>query len=407
MIISTEELERLHRKYPYPRFSPAEYERRYQNIRTLMKKKDLDCLLIIGGSAAYGRVWFNVRYVTNMIGKAELCYYCLFPREGDPCLVIRPGHALAEGMLARTVVRELVVGDTLEAMVAKIKDLGAAQGRIGIVEYEPAISIPKNHWDYLTANLPQAEFVFVTREFLALRHIKSAEEVLALEKSAEFGDLAMQALAQKLRPGMTEAQAFAIVYEAAVSNGGEVGMIQLASVSMLAPGLNDQHPRPVERIIGDRDLINSELGIFYNGYEAQTGKPIVTGPPTAVIKDLFAVALEGYGKMAETLYPGKSSVDSLQVGKWIQDSAFDFYGSFLQGMGGKQPRQEPLIDMAGVSSPFGDGGDLIYKEGMNFTLQMHIVTKDKSAGIFLADTFVVTADGHRCLNKFPPQLIEV
>ena len=64
MLIAEDELERMHKRFPYPRFSSAEYERRYSNIRAMMKDKDLDCLLIIGGSAAYGRLWFNVRYVT-------------------------------------------------------------------------------------------------------------------------------------------------------------------------------------------------------------------------------------------------------------------------------------------------------------------------------------------------------
>src|SRR4030095_14773256 len=106
-----EELERLHKRFPYPRFSKAEYQRRYRNIRTMMRELRLDCLLIIGGSAAYGRLWFNFRYVTNMMGKAEMANYCFFPKEGDPCVILRPGHSLAGAMLARTTVREIIVGD--------------------------------------------------------------------------------------------------------------------------------------------------------------------------------------------------------------------------------------------------------------------------------------------------------
>ena len=83
MLLSEEELERLHKRFPYPRFSPAEYQRRYANIRGMMQRLNLDCLLIIGGSAAYGRLWFNFRYVTNMMGKAEMASYCFFPKEGE------------------------------------------------------------------------------------------------------------------------------------------------------------------------------------------------------------------------------------------------------------------------------------------------------------------------------------
>ena len=94
MLLGEEELERMHKRFPYPRFSAAEYERRYHNIRAMMRERNLDCLLIIGGSAAYGRLWFNFRYVTNMMGKAEMANY-FFPKEGDPSLVMRPGHSLA------------------------------------------------------------------------------------------------------------------------------------------------------------------------------------------------------------------------------------------------------------------------------------------------------------------------
>ena len=126
MLIAEDELERMHKRFPYPRFSSAEYERRYSNIRAMMKDKNLDCLLIIGGSAAYGRLWFNVRYVTNMMGKAEMANYCFFPKDGAPCLVVRPGHSLASGMLARSAVREVIVGDpnVLAGIVNTIQERG-------------------------------------------------------------------------------------------------------------------------------------------------------------------------------------------------------------------------------------------------------------------------------------------
>src|SRR5580765_5085043 len=124
MLLSEEELARMQERFPYPRFSKAEYERRYNNIRRMMHELNLDCLLIIGGSAAYGRLWFNFRYVTNMMGEAEMANYCFFPREGGPGVVARPGHSLASAMLARTAVRNLIVGkpSVLGAIVDEIKE---------------------------------------------------------------------------------------------------------------------------------------------------------------------------------------------------------------------------------------------------------------------------------------------
>ncbi len=331
MLLSEEELERMHKRFPYPRFSPAEYQRRYENIRKLMREKKLDCLLIIGGSAAYGRLWFNLRYVTNMMGKAEMATYCFFPKAGEPSVVTRPGHSLAGGMLARTVVRNVIVGkpSVLDAIVMEIKERGYNQGRVGIVEYDPYTSIPKNHWDFFTANLPQAEFAFVTKEFIAMRLLKSAEEIKFLERSAELGDVGIRAMQERLKPGMTESEAFGIVHEAVMREGGELGMIQLGSCSMLEPDINDQRPRPVDRVIGDRDIINNELGIFYNGYEAQCGKPVVTGEPTPEYKEMFEVAMEGYRRLVPTMYAGKSSAESADAMKFIHDTEYEFYGGFL------------------------------------------------------------------------------
>jgi hypothetical protein len=40
MRLSEEELERLHERFPYPRFSQAEYQRRYENIRKMMREME-------------------------------------------------------------------------------------------------------------------------------------------------------------------------------------------------------------------------------------------------------------------------------------------------------------------------------------------------------------------------------
>ena len=412
MLITEDELERMHARFPYPRFSKAEYERRYTNIRKLMRELNLDCLLIVGGSAAYGRLWFNFRYVTNMMGKAEMANYAFFPKDGAPAVVTRPGHSLAGAMLARTAVRNVIVGkpSVIGAIVNEIKERGYDKGRVGIVEYDPYTSIPKNHWDFFTGNLPQAEFVFATKEFIMMRLLKSPEEIQALERSAELGDIGLRSMQERVKPGMTEGEVFGIVHEAVLKAGGEMGMIQIGSCSMLDPDINDQRPRPVDRVIGDRDIINNELGIFYNGYEAQCGRPVVTGEPTPEYREMFAIAVEGYRRLAPTLCAGMSSDDSIDSMRFIRDTNYEFYGGFLQGMLGANPRHEPQIGFDRVQSAedrylFGADGRLVYEVGHVFALQMHIVDKSHTRGLFLADFFAIEDKGPRCLNKFPCEMI--
>ena len=44
-------------------------------------------------------------------------------------------------------------------------------------------------------------------------------------------------MAERVKPGMTEGEVFGIVHEAVLREGGEMGMIQLASAPMLDPDL--------------------------------------------------------------------------------------------------------------------------------------------------------------------------
>jgi hypothetical protein len=48
---------------------------------------------------------------------------------------------------------------------------------------------------------------------------------------------------------------------------------------------------------------------------------------------------------------------------------------------------------------------LVYRVGHVFALQMHIVDKQHKRGLFLADFYAIEANGPRCLNKFPLELV--
>jgi len=96
--------------------------------------------------------------------------------------------------------------------------------------------------------------------------------------------------------------------------------------------------------------------------------------------------------------------------QFIRDSDYEFYGGFLQGMLGANPRHEPQIGFDRVQSAedrflFGADGRLVYQVGHVFALQMHIVDKQHTRGLFLADFFAIEANGPRCLNKFPVELV--
>jgi hypothetical protein len=110
------------------------------------------------------------------------------------------------------------------------------------------------------------------------------------------------------------------------------------------------------------------------------------------------------------LYAGKSSEDSIAAMEFIRGTDYEFYGGFLQGMLGANPRHEPQIGFDRVQSAedrylFDADGRLVYQVGHVFALQMHIIDKSHTRGLFLADFFAIEEKGPRCLNKFPCEMI--
>ena len=91
-----------------------------------------------------------------------------------------------------------------------------------------------------------------------MRLIKSAEEIAFMEKAAAIGDKVVEAIADTMKPGMTEAALFACAYEALFKNGGELGspLLMLESSNTFASRSALHRERPQNRVLqrGGRDL---------------------------------------------------------------------------------------------------------------------------------------------------------
>ena len=65
----------------YPRFSDAEYDRRYHAVREAMRQDNLDAILISGARGSS-----EVHYLSNYLAQSPC--WLLFPREGAPTVFI-------------------------------------------------------------------------------------------------------------------------------------------------------------------------------------------------------------------------------------------------------------------------------------------------------------------------------
>jgi len=394
-------------QYSYFRFSDAEYAQRHKKIREFMAERNLDCLLITTQGAVWDRCWANVVYVMNWMGTMEMPGYCVFPKEGAPvvsCLALNAGFP---DRVARITVGEARgSSDTVAVAAERVKELGIKKGRIGLVEPDVGIGIPANHLDTLTRELPQVEFVSVTYDWWLMRVEKSPEEIAVLEECAHWGDLTHIALAADIRPGVTERDLFATVYNNAYRLGAEhPSMLLVGTGPMKRPFGNFVRTRPVNRMLQPGDIVTTELGARHpGGYEAQVGHIFTLGPPTQIYQELFGQALEAHHQLCDICRPGNTEQDVWEVMRPFREANHD-------------PRAPITGNWAIIHGMFGIPKDIRQitfeePEGRNpllpyqlVTVEIHAATPDRTGQIYLVHPYLVMPEGSpKALSQLPVEI---
>lgn len=388
-------------RYHWPTFSDAEFARRHQIVRDFMDEHGLDCLLITGNNSIWERGWANIRWVTNYMGTMELDCTCVFPRHGDPMLAILGLNGRLPDRIARSIVTDVRgLLNTSGVIVDRINELGLQKGRIGIITPAPYIDISHDHHVALTEAFPQAEFPRFSDEFWMKRLVLSAEELVCLDEAGRIGDAAVSAIMERLKPGMREVDLFNIIYDVFSAEGAEIPcMVLAASENMFHPDSAFQRPRPIERTIEKGDVLLLELGARDpHGYEAQTGKPITFGPPPPDYQDMFDVCFEAYHAIVAELKPGCTAKDIRRAGQVIWDRGYTVVAPLVHGV------FNPLDAGPFVGTSHRPDKDVTLAPGMGLCVEIHPCSEDVIKGVFLGDTFVITEDGARSVNKLAPEL---
>jgi Xaa-Pro aminopeptidase len=393
-----------HDWYHWPTFSDAEFARRHQIVREFMDTHGLDCLLITGNNSIWERGWANIRWVSNYMGTMELDCTCVFPREGDPMLAVLGLNARLPDRLARSVIPDVRGAlNTAGVVVDRIAELGLGNGRIGIVTPAPFIDIPHDHHVALTDAFPEAEFPRFSDEFWLKRMVMSDEELACLDEAGRIGDLAVQGIIDRLKPGMREVDLFNIIYDVFSAEGAENPCMVLAgSEDMRNPTSAFQRPRPIDREISTNDVLLLELGARDpHGYEAQTGKPIVFGTPPAEYQAMLDTCLEAYAAVVDVLKPGCTAADIRRAGQVIQDRGYTVVAPLVHGV------FNPLDAGPFVGTSHRPDKDVPLRPGMGLCVEIHPCSEDIVKGVFLGDTFVITEDGARCVNHLEAKVYQL
>lgn len=383
------------REASFPRFSDAEYQRRFAAVRKRMAEDGISAIIVYGGR---GREAVSVPYLCNFLVTAKA--HLLFPADGEPTLFVQLfNHVpLARRLSIISDVRH--GGPNSGASLAK--ELGSRKlerAKIGVVGDLPWYDV-----ELLKSQLPGVTLVPWTNRFLRLRAIKSEEELARMRTAAELSDRAMEALAREVRPGMDERELPRIVEASYLGDWGVNEIHYLTTTSMHNPELCVPAQYSAARKIGVGDVLITEVSASYWGYPAQILRPYAIGePPTPLYQKLYDMCEQAFVAVTSILKPGCTARQIVEAVQFIEDEGYSIYDDLFHGYGGGY--LPPVLRTSGTAiEPV---PDFVLEENMTFVVQPNVITTDEKAGVQLGHLMRITANGCESMHSYPRQFTVV
>jgi Xaa-Pro aminopeptidase len=393
----------------YPQFSRGEYLRRFAALKAKMQEQDLDVVICPGGPSHWsfggGMLWLSGHWEWH-----SLAAYVVFPRDGEPTLIYGMGGTHIEAVrrevsVAISDVRSSRGGLYGVVMSERIAELGYDKGRIGLLEIDSRHKdyMPVNQYAALKEALPEAEIVFTQGLMHALLSIHSEEELDCVRHAGTLCTNAMQAIAERAKPGATEADLRAAAGSAILEGGGDIDFLIIGSTPMAAPAMVFGNPRPSQRELSSGDMIIMELAAGYRGYSAQIGQPICLGAPSDPVQQFWdEIAKPGYLKIIDTISPGRPLADMRQAAGIFREKGVQSRPIVMHGIDFVSDGPHVFVERT-ASKPFEE----TFKPGMVLMPEPNPISADGRMGMFVGHTFIVTEDGKECVDDWPLELTVV
>jgi len=370
----------------FPRFSDAEYARRYRAILAAMAQDNLDAILISGARGSS-----EVHYLSNYLAQSPC--WLLYPKEGAPTVFIHffNHQPCAKAQSFITDVRWYGPAP-IPTLAEEIRRRELAKSRIGLVSMR---AMSYGHVTELQRLFPEAQFVEFGPALGRIRRLRSEEELTYFRRSGYLTDLACEALEEHLQPGLTEQDILSIVYSAYIKNGGDPGIHFIATTHMDNPDRFVPWQRQTPRVLERGSVVITELTVSYWGYSTQIHRPFaIAREPSPLYRKLFDTALECYENIRKICKPGTTSEQIIAASSVIEENGFTTYDSVFHGEAGKTPE-------LGTRSAAHPLEHWTLQENMVHVIQPNPITKDFKAGLQLGAAVIVKPDGGEPLHNYP------
>ena len=255
------------------------------------------------------------------------------PAEGEPVLLVGPesdiysSHRSFYKHIEKLIeYRESAEPDAPGMSFITFRDLMAKYipggvRKLGIVGWA-ITSLPV--YTSLKEQLPDVELVKADMTLWPLRYVKSEGELACMRKAFQISELAVEAILNEIKPGMTELQAVGIAQREIYRHGGEYEGHAL--YCFCGESTNNAISRPTHNKIVPNEVIQLNIGARVGGYSSSVGLPFSIGPLPERKRRLVEFGLEAHKKTMELLSAGKPAGQVVnEYEAWVKERGFGQY----------------------------------------------------------------------------------
>ncbi len=261
-----------------------------------------------------------------------------------------------------------------------LKKVGIDQAEITLATYEK-----------LKKNLVDVALFPLSDPCVALRKIKSIEELKLLKKAIEISDKAFLHILEFIHPGLTEKE-IALELEFFMRR---LGGTKMAFETIVASKNRAALPHGVasSRVVQTGDLVLMDFGTVYQGYHSDLTRTIVLGEPDALQEERYKLVLKAQEAVLQEIQPGMRACEADALARNIIAEAG--YGkNFGHSLGhgvGLEIHESPSLSPRDAT---------ILEPGMVLTVEPGIYISGWG-GIRIEDMVVITPGGCERLTKSP------